>query len=257
MSQAGSFPFNHSFSIVIPAYNEEANIRDVVLDSLKVLASLTDRYEVLVMDDASQDRTGGLIDQLVREHPGTVRAFHHAENRGTNLSLVELFREARHDLVFFLPADKQILPGSLPRYLEVMDQEDADIVMGWRKNRADRRHRAFFNGAFRFLLKALTGFYFHDAAASDLYKKSVLNEVPMESQGRMLQAELAARASARGYRVREVIVEHYPRLAGKQTGINPKTAWLSLVDLVRLGIKIRKLEKLPERSRLRPRPVPR
>ena len=248
---------SQSISIVIPAYNEEANLRDVVLDSLGVLSSLTGRYEVVVMDDASRDRTAGVVEELVRVHPGEVRLLRHEKNHGTNLSLIELFREARSDLVFFLPADKQILPDSIRRYLEVMKKEDADIVMGWRQRRADEPHRAFFNGAFCFLLKLLTGFSYHDAAASDLYKKSVLNQIKMESRGRLLQAEIASKASSLGYRVREVVVEHHPRAAGQQTGIKPKTAWLSLVDLVRLGLKIRGLKKLPERSPLHPKLLPR
>lgn len=236
-----SLKVTHSISIVIPAYNEEANIREVVLESLEVLRSLTPRYEILVMDDASQDSTGEIIEDLARQYPGEVRALHHQKNTGTNLSLVELFKAACCDLVFFLPADKQILPESLHRYLERMEKEQADIVMGWRKNRADQSYRAFFNWTFRFLLKILTGFNYHDAAASDLYKKSVLDQIEMESRGRLLQAEIAAKASALGYRVREVEVDHHPRIAGKQTGIKPKTAYLSLMDLLRVGPKIRAL----------------
>ena len=233
----------YSISIVIPAYNEESNIEDVVLESLEVLRKLTDRYEVLVMNDASGDRTGAILDSLAEKFGPAVRVIHHRSNMGTNLSLVELFRHARHELVFFLPADKQIQPDALHRYLPLIEEGSADIVLGWREKRADPAYRLFFNWAYRMLLRFFLDISFKDAAASDLYKKSVLDKIQMESRGRLLQAEIAAKAACLGYRVREVSVEHYPRVAGHQTGVNPKTAWLSFTDLVRVGFKIRALKK--------------
>lgn len=234
---------NYSLSVVIPAYNEERNIEDVIFRSLEVLKSLTDQYEVLVMNDASQDRTKEILDRLVAQEPVHLRVFHHSNNKGTNLSLIELFRKAQCDFIFFLPADKQILPEVLSRYLEVVETEGADIVLGWRRRRADPFYRSFLNGFFRFFLRYFLGLHYHDAAASDLYRRSVLDQIQMESRGRLLQAEIAAKATALGYRVKELIVEHYPRTAGKQTGVSPKAAWLSLVDLIQIGPKIRALNK--------------
>ena len=237
----------YSISIVIPAYNEEDNIEDVVFRSLEVLRSLTDRFEVIVMDDASRDRTGQLIDAVARKYPGEVRALHHQKNQGTNLSLIELFREAQCELVFFLPADKQILPESIRDYVAAVE-EGADVVLGWRRNRRDPFYRVWFNQLFCFILRVYLGVNFHDAAASDLYKKSVLDQIEMESRGRLLQAEIAAKAIRLGYRIREVVVEHFPRTRGKQTGIKPKTAWLSFTDLLRVGPKIRSLEPVGKES---------
>lgn len=234
---------NYSISIVIPAYNEEANIEEVVLGAREVLRSLADRYEILIMNDSSRDRTGEIVEDLAKRFPGEVRTFHHKRNQGTNLSLVELFRAAKMELVFFLPADKQVLPREIRKYLAVVEKEGADVVLGWRRRRADPFYRAFFNGAYRLVLKIFLGLTYQDAAASDLYKKSVLDQIQMESRGRLLQAEIAAKASAMGYRVREIAIDHYPRTAGKQTGIKPKTAWLSFVDLLRLGLKIRKIKR--------------
>lgn len=233
-------PSRYSISIVIPAYNEEGNIEEVVRRSLDVLRSLALRHEVVVVNDASRDRTGEILDRLANENPGVVRVIHHEQNKGTNLSLVELHRSAQCDLVFFLPADKQILPESLRDYLSVLENEGIDIVMGWRRHRRDPFCRAFFNWVYRACLWLFLGVYYKDACASDLYKKSVLDELELESQGRLLQAEIAVKARALGYRVKEIEVEHYPRVAGKQTGINPKTIWFSCVDLFRVGIKIRR-----------------
>jgi glycosyltransferase involved in cell wall biosynthesis len=243
---------NYSISMVIPAYNEEANIRDVVLESLNVLQSLTECYEVIVMDDASWDHTGMILDELVIQYPDNVRVIHHQVNRGTNLSLVELFRNAKYDLVFFLPADKQILPKAIHQYLPLVEKEGADVVLGWRAKRADPFYRGLFNWLYRFILRVFLGLHYRDAAASDLYKKSVLDQIEMESQGRLLQAEIATKASYLGYKICEVPVEHFPRVAGKQTGINSKTAWLSFVDILRLGIKIRGLKTPKKNSSLHP-----
>ena len=230
-----------SISIVIPAYNEEANIHEAVKESLEVLESLTEHFEVLVMDDASSDRTGEILDEWARKQPGKVRAFHHSVNQGTNLSLIELFGEAHSELIFFLPADRQIRADSLPAYLSAV-QGGADVVLGWRRRRADPPHRLFFNWLYRTFLKWVAGISFRDAAASDLYKKEVLSRIRMESRGRFLQAEIAVKAARLGYRVEEIEVAHHPRTGGKQTGIKPKTLWLSLTDLWRVGPSIRRLD---------------
>jgi len=233
----------YNLSIVIPAYNEEANIEEVVRRSLEVLRSLADRYEVVVMDDASRDRTGQILDKLAAQQPNLIRVLHHEKNKGANLSLIELFRAARNELVFFLPADKQILPEAIRNYIPLIERGEADIVLGWRRRRADPFYRALFNRAYLLLLRLFLGIHYQDACASDLYKKSILDQIQMKSWGRLLQAEIATKASLLGYRVKEIEVEHYPRIAGKQTGINPKTAWLSFLDILRLGREIRGLKK--------------
>lgn len=227
-----------SISVVIPAYQEEENIEEVVSDSLRVLQGLTDRYEVLVLDDASRDRTGEILDRLAEKYPGTVRVWHHEKNQGTNLSLIELFRQARYELVFFLPADRQILPDSITDYLKAV-QEGADVVLGWRVRRADPFYRSLFNWLYRCLLRAIAGGSFRDAAASDCYRKSVLDKIQLESRGRLLQAEIAIKAARLGFRVKEIPVRHFPRQSGKSTGIKPKTAWLSLHDLLFVAPKLR------------------
>lgn len=231
-----------SISVVIPAYNEEANIKDVTLETRRVLSTLTDCYEILIMNDASRDRTGETIDHLAREYPGIVRAFHHEVNQGTNPTLIELFREARCDFIFFLPADKQILPDSIAHYLAAAEK-GADIVLGWRTNRADPFYRAFLNWAYRVLMRFLFGMSYRDASASDLYRREVLQKIEMKSRGRLLQAEIATKAVCLGYKVIEMPVEHYPRQAGKQTGIGLRTSWRSLVDLWRVTPDIRKMRR--------------
>lgn len=244
LGKAMSLPYQHwIISVVIPAYNEEENIQDVVIDSIRVLQTLTSRFEILVMDDGSQDRTREILEHLAQRHPEAVRVFHHQTNQGTNLSLIELFRRAQGDLVFFLPADKQILASSLVNYLAAMEQ-GADVVLGWRNKRADPFYRSFFNWLYRIVLRIFYGVSFRDAAASDLYKRKVLDGIPMRSRGRLLQGEIAIRAASLGCTVREIPVSHYPRRAGRQTGIRFKTAWLSLTDLWRVGPDLKRLKSI-------------
>ena len=238
----------YSLSVVIPAYNEEANIEVVVLETLQFLRSMTDRYEILVTDDASSDRTGVILDHLQAEYPDAVRIFHHKVNTGTNVALAEMFKKARHELVFFLPADRQILCSSISDYVAAVE-EGADVVQGWRAKRVDPGHRWFFNWLYRFFLKLFLGVSYHDASASDMYKKVILDQIEFDSRGRLLQAEIVFKAACLGYKIKEIEVKHYPRTAGKQTGINAKTAWLSLMDLLRVAPKLRRFKKLAARNR--------
>lgn len=244
---SGKTRTRYSISVAIPAYNEESNIESVVTETLELLSTLTDRYEVVVTNDASSDRTREILENLQARYPDKVQVIHHTQNVGTNLSLAEMFRKVRYELVFFLPADKQIRCHSIARYVEAVEK-GADVVQGWRTKREDPLHRRFFNWLYRACLKLLLGVSYQDASASDLYKKEILDQIEFYSKGRFLQAEIVFKSACLGYNVVEIPVEHFPRTAGKQTGINAKTTWLSFVDLWQVAPRLRQFRN--EHSKL-------
>ena len=95
-----------SLSLVLPAFNEEANIDAVVQDSLATLPAFVDRYEIIVVDDGSRDRTGEIVAGLA----GTddrVRLVRHARNRGYGAALISGFDASIGDFVMFMDADRQ------------------------------------------------------------------------------------------------------------------------------------------------------
>src|SRR3954447_10730228 len=97
---------NQGISVFFPAYNDEASIASLVNDALAVLPSLTDDFEVIVVDDGSTDNTAAVLEELARAD-GRVRVVRHESNRGYGGALRTGFASATKELVFYTDGDGQ------------------------------------------------------------------------------------------------------------------------------------------------------
>jgi len=102
-------------SYFFPAHNEEGNVEALVHDALVALPGLAERFEIIIVNDGSSDRTGALADGLAAANPDTVRAVHHPTNLGYGAALRSGFRVARFDWVGFTDGDRQFAVSDLGR----------------------------------------------------------------------------------------------------------------------------------------------
>lgn len=223
-------------SIIIPAYNEEANIGKAVKESLKMLSRLSQKYEVLVVDDGSTDKTGEILDEFQTLNPH-LRVIHHPRNLGTGHALHTLYLNARGELIFLLPADLQVRANQLPKFIRSL--KDFDIVFGRRTKRADSWMRRFLARAYNLALRILFKTDIQDMDTAKLYRRKVLKSFPIESTSGFIEAEILIKAKKRGFQVVEIPIKHHPRLAGKQTGIKLKVILRALKELIRFYFKLR------------------
>ncbi len=206
----------YALSVFYPCYNEQDNIRRVVGEAMAVLPSVSDDFEVILVDDGSRDRTGAIIDELAAGDP-RIRGLHHPVNRGYGAALQSGFRAATKELVFYTDGDGQFDIAELPRLLDLIDR--FDIVSGCRGRRQDspiRRLNAWLWGR---LVTRLLGFRCRDVdSAFKLYRREIFDRIDMKSTGALIDAEILARGVRAGYTLAEVPVSHRPRVAGRQTG---------------------------------------
>lgn len=224
-------------SIVLPAYNEEANIERVIRGVVEFVEPRGIDYEVIPVNDGSRDRTGDILDRLAAEF-NRVRPQHHAENQGYGAALRTGFAAATKRYVFYMDGDGQFDIADLDRLLPLASEEC--IVTGYRIQRRDpfmrRLNARLFGG---FLVRWLLHVKVRDLnCAFKLIPKRVLGAVRLESTGALINAELYGRAVRRGVRIREVGVNHYPRTAGVQTGAHLSVILRAFYDLFRLRQKI-------------------
>jgi glycosyltransferase involved in cell wall biosynthesis len=203
----------HRVSCVLPARNEEEAIGTVVPAALDALAALTDESEVVVVDDGSTDRTGALLDALAAQEP-RLRVIHFREPRGYGAALQAGFAASRLPVLMFTDSDGQFDLRDLGRLLPLL--ADADLVVGFRVDRADPASRRVLSRGYNALVRLLLGVRVRDMnCAFKAFHRRVLDLFPLESDGYAINAELVARADAAGLRVREVGVRHFPRIAGE------------------------------------------
>jgi glycosyltransferase involved in cell wall biosynthesis len=235
-SKGGAGPVQE-LSIVLPAYNEEANIERVVRQVVEFVGPRGIDYEVIPINDGSHDGTGAVLDRLAAELD-RVRPQHHAENRGYGAALRTGFAAATKRYVFYMDGDGQFDIADLDRLLPLASEDC--IVTGYRIQRRDpfvrRLNARLFGG---FLVRWLLRVRVRDLnCAFKLIPKKVLADMRLESTGALINAELYGRAVRRGVRIREVGVNHYPRTAGIQTGAHLSVILRAFYDLFRLRQKI-------------------
>ena len=222
-----------SISIILPAYNEEANVKSAVERVSAVARQLGMDYEIILVNDGSTDRTGEIARELA-EHIPNFRLVEHYPNRGYGGALKAGFAAATKELVAFVPADNQFDFAEVRRLLECLHQEKADIVSGYRAKRQDNFIRKLNAFGWNMLIRALFGYLCRDIDCGfKLFRREVLEHVTLVSNGAMIDTELLAGAKARGFRIAEVPVTHLPRVAGEATGANLKVIARAFRDLVR------------------------
>lgn len=230
-------------SVVLPAFNEEANVERVARDCAAYLDGLDIDYELLIVNDGSSDRTGEILDGLQSAMP-RLRPLHHKQNRGYGAALRTGFDNAAKRFVFYMDGDGQFDIKNLDVILPLATDDD-NIVTGYRIERRDpfirRMNAKLFGG---FLVRVLLGVHVRDLnCAFKLIPKKILEQIQLESTGALINAEMYGRAIRKGFGIKEVGVHHYPRTAGVQTGAHLSVILRAFVELFRLRQKIRADEK--------------
>ena len=229
-----------ALSYFFPAHDEAENIEALVTEALATLPALADRFEIICVDDGSRDATGAIADRLASDHPDVVRVVHHQVNLGYGAALRSGFGAAQHDLICFTDGDRQFRVADLGRLLVRLGAPDApDVVLGYRQRRADPRLRIVYATVYRWCLRLFFGLGVRDPdCACKLFRRRALDGVRLESQGAFLSAELLIKIRARGGRLAEVAVPHHPRVAGTQSGGDPRVIARAVRDFWRLRFRL-------------------
>ena len=117
MLDCGEMTIMPSLSVFFPTFNEEANIKKTVLAAKKVLTKIADRWEILVINDGSSDRTQEMIRTLIKSDP-RIKLINHPINRGYGASLKTGFYAAQYPWLAFTDSDGQFDFSEITRFLE-------------------------------------------------------------------------------------------------------------------------------------------
>lgn len=226
-----------SLTIFFPCYNEEDNVQRATEAALKAAQLVTDDYEVIIVNDGSRDKTGEIADRLAAED-WHVRAIHHPKNRGYGRALQSGYQGATKDAVFYTDGDLQFDLNEITKLWPLLD--DYDVVTGYRIKRMDSFIRKLNSFGWTTLTRLLFRLPVRDInCAFKLFRRQVIADMPLESEGALIDAEVFARAKKAGYRITEVGVHHYPRQYGSQTGANPFVILRAFWELFKLWWKLR------------------
>jgi len=198
-------------SVIIPVYNEEASLSQIVDELAAVLGSMGRDYEMIFIDDGSRDGSGETLKKLAagNKHMRIIRM---RRNFGKSAALQCGFRKSRGDIVITMDGDLQDDPKEIPRFIEKLES-GYDLVSGWKKKRHDPWHKTIPSKLFNFITSSIAGIKLHDFNCGfKAYRRAVIKEVDVYGE---LHRYIPVLAGWRGFRIVEIEVHHRPRSHGK------------------------------------------
>lgn len=223
-----------TISIVMPCYNEAGNIIDAVNMIVSGIAPTVEEYEIILVDDGSEDNSQEVIRGLLATNYN-VRAVFHPENVGKGGALRSGFDHARMDWILIMDADLQIDISELSSFLPFCP--GYDIITGYRTGRDDGVFRTVVSTVYNLLVSAVVGVTIRDVGCPfKLLKTSAVRNMPLTSDGFAIDAEIFQNARMRDYRIKELPVKSHPRLKGKSS-VRVRNIIATFISVIALKLK--------------------
>jgi len=230
-------PSRPSLSIFFPAYNDAGTIASLAILAHMTARTLTDDYEVIVVDDGSPDHTGVLLDEMATTFPW-LKVVHHEKNRGYGGALRTGFATSSKDLVFYTDGDAQYDPREMTALFQAFSP-DVDFVNGYKISRNDPLHRVVIGRIYHWFVKLAFSLRLRDVDCDfRLMRRRIFEKVVLTRSSGVICVELMKKVQDHGFRIAEVPVPHYHRSYGRSQFFNFPRVARTLVDLARLWVQL-------------------
>ncbi len=224
-----------SISLFFPAWNEEDYVERAVTRALDVLPRLTDDFEIIIVNDASTDRTQEISEALAAQIP-QLRVITHSMNLKLGGAMRTGLAASTKDLVVYSDIDLPWDLRELERALHLMDYLEADMICAFRFDRtSEGPRRILYSYVYNLLIRALFDVNIKDVNFSfKVMHRRVLESIELKSLGSFIDAELVVKAVRKGFRVFQMGVDYFPRTRGVSTLSSPSVIMKMLRELVQL-----------------------
>ena len=201
-----------NISVVVPLYNEEESLRELVawIDRVATASKLS--YEVIMIDDGSSDGSWAEVEQLKGQYPA-VKGIRFARNYGKSAALYCGFAEAEGEVVITLDADLQDSPDEIPELYRMIMDEGYDLVSSWKMKRYDPANKRLPSKFFNWTARVVSGIKLHDFNCGlKAYRRRVVKSIEVYGEMHRYIPILAKHAGFK--RIGEKVVQHQERKYG-------------------------------------------
>lgn len=214
---------NDSVTIIVPAFNEEKNIRGAIRSALLAVKQSIRQYELIVIDDGCTDRTGEIIDRIAKMH-ANIRVIHHEKNMGFGYSIKEGIAKARKTYVVGFPGDNDTSGISLQQIIR--ERSGADLIISYTIDSSLRSwKRRIVSRVFIIMMNALFGLQLRYFNGSFICKTKLLQSIPLSSRGFAIYAEAKVRLLKQGATYKEIPFEHIGRKYGSSKAVTMQSVF--------------------------------
>lgn len=200
-------------SLVIPVYNEEESLQPLVAWIDKVMQQFPKTYEIVFIDDGSNDTSWEVITQLKTQYPDIIKGLKFRRNYGKSAALNVGFEKAEGDVVITMDADMQDSPDEIPLLYNMIHDEGLDMISGWKKERHDPISKTLPSKLFNAVARKVSGIHLHDFNCGlKAYRNDVVKKVNLYGD---MHRWIPVLAKWEGYaKIGEKVVEHRKREFG-------------------------------------------
>ena len=200
-------------SVVVPLYNEEESLPELMQWIDRVARENSLSYEVILIDDGSTDNSWSVVESL-KEQYSAIRGISFLRNYGKSAALYEGFKAAQGEVVFTMDADLQDSPDEIPEMRRMILEDGYDLVSGWKRKRYDPIGKRWPSKFFNFTARLMSGIKLHDFNCGlKAYRRKVVKSIEVYGEMHRYIPILAKHAGFK--RIGEKIVEHHERKYGK------------------------------------------
>jgi glycosyltransferase involved in cell wall biosynthesis len=205
-----------SLSILIPAYKDEKTISTVINRAILAGRTYAKKFEIIVLNDASPDKTGEIVQRLKKQIP-QLKVRTHTVNQGYGRTFSELYASGTYDWLFIVPGDYQIDPMEIKKL--VLYTKQGDMIIGWRVKRQDNEKRKQQSAVYNALLRLLFGISIHDINSIRLMKRAIMKKHRVSNvKSAFIDAQLTISAIRDGFTVIERPIVHRKRITSGASG---------------------------------------
>ena len=211
-------------SFIVPVYNEVDNIEKLHKEILTVARALGVAFEIIMIDDGSTDGTYKLLKSL-----SPVTVIRMRTNFGQTSALDAGIKAAQYPYLITMDGDLQNDPADIPAMIRLLEDDELDVVSGWRKNRKDSISKKFVSRVANMLRSLLVEDGIHDSGCTlKVYRKECFENISLYGD---MHRFIPALLKMRGFQIGELAVHHRPRVAGKSK-YNMKRTMKGFADMI-------------------------
>ncbi len=199
-------------SVVVPLYNEEESLAELIAWIHRVMEANRLSYEVVMIDDGSSDNSWAEVERLKEEY-AEIKGIRFARNYGKSAALYCGFAEAEGEVVITMDADLQDSPDEIPELYRMIMQDGYDLVSGWKKKRYDPASKRLPSKFFNWTARLVSGIKLHDFNCGlKAYRRRVVKSIEVYGEMHRYIPILAKHAGFK--RIGEKVVQHQERKYG-------------------------------------------
>lgn len=231
----------YSVSMVLPMFNEEETIEHALAVGVEALERHGGDWELIVVDDASTDRSPAMVAETAAAEP-RIHLLHHVKNRKLGGTLRTGFAACTKDLVLYMDADLPFDPDVLGRAIRALHVSRADVIAGYRLDRTtEGLLRTIYSYVYNTLIGLLFGWPHRDINFSfKLVRREVLEAVELRAEGSLIDAELIVKAKNLGFVIQQLGLDYFPRSRGRSTLSSPSVILKIFAELAKLFPEMRR-----------------